>query len=251
MRDELQEHLQAASAVPQYSGGQKGLPRWRQRKYAVRAHAVLLCRLTGLRKVVMEAPAELGGDAFTARAAEELERTVFLKDNEIQTECAHVHSRLMNKQGFNLQEGSYTSGAWVPGLFRIWLYMEGARLIEMEESWRELMRAAPSGELDAPSVFTLDGASVDLGIPSGWDSSQLRRGKAPLRAAWWRVVWAAARQEVRRRYGEGLRIKCTGQAMLGAGTGEVEVDDTTEGRYTTLVPYGSVCVQTTSIFANT
>ena len=85
-------------------------------------------------------------------------------------------------------------------------------MIEMEESWRELMRAEPSGELVAPSVFFLDGAPMDLGIPSGMDSSELRRGKAPLRAAWWRVVWAAARQEVRRGYGEGLRIKCKGHA---------------------------------------
>ena len=110
--------------------------------------------------------------------------------------------------------GSYTSGAWVPGLFRIWLHREGARLIQMERSWRELMRAAPSGELDAPSVFTLDGAPADLGIPSNVDSNHVRRGEAPLRAAWWRVVWAAARQEVRRRYGEGLRIKCKGQVKL-------------------------------------
>ena len=51
-----------------------------QRKnITVRAHAVL----TGLRKVVMDAPAELGGDAFTARAAEELERILFLKEEAV------------------------------------------------------------------------------------------------------------------------------------------------------------------------
>ena len=129
---------------------------------------------------------------------------------------AAAHAECEAVRSVSLEDTSYRRGAWVPGLFRVWLHKEGARLMGAASAWCDLMREAPVDDLDAPRVFSLDGVVTNLvvGGPNS-DSWSLRSGRAPLRGTWWRLTWATACEEVRQRYGELLRIRCKGEAADG------------------------------------
>ncbi len=160
-QEEFRQCLTSAAAVQQISRGTDGIPTWMRRiKITVREHAALLCRIAGLRKAAAaEVAAELGA-AFAANAVTELERIMALAAAEVQLECEAVHWTLQGQQGFDLRlRGSsknYNSGAWVLGLFRVWLRGEGAALMGMRGAWRDLTRVVPTCEVDAPGVFSLD-----------------------------------------------------------------------------------------------
>ena len=88
-------------------------------------------------------------------------------------------------------------------LWRAWLRMEGARQMDAEDTWRNLMGNTSLGVLDAPLAFSLDGAAFELGVSHR--PSNVRAGKAPLSGMWWRLTWIVACTEVRTRY-ERLRV---------------------------------------------
>jgi hypothetical protein len=206
--------LRTATELERTQRGVRGIPvAFRMRRPTVRTHALLLCRVESLRKSValMSLP-ELGGDAFSARATQELERIMALTEPEAAEECNRIRSEMRSSQSFNLPTASLTSSAFVPGLFRFWLHREGARLMGATIAWDELVREGASSVLDAPSIFSLDDAQADLGIPDGQESNKLRRGEVPLRGAWWRFTWNATRSELRQRYGESRMVRLDGAA---------------------------------------
>ena len=208
---ELRGHLATASALPKHRRGVESIPvSMRRTLSTVRHHAVLLCRTAGLRKAIATAaPVEIGGSEFAAHAAEQLERILALRDREAEKECKDIRLELWGKESFNLQKmSSQHSCTWVPALFRVWLRREGARLMGAAATWHEMLRARPAGALDAPLIFSLDGAQWNPGIPSHLNSYKVRRGEASLIGAWWRVVWHTVCHEVSERYGERPRIHC-------------------------------------------
>ena len=145
-------------------------------------------------------------------------RILVLGEADVEKECKRIAPRMQQEQSFALSPSSkgaceswYVSGAWVPGLFRVWLREEGARLMGVEEQWRELVRASKTIHVDAPLEFSLDHTSANLALPrltdaDPSDSSKIRRGEAALYGAWWRLLWAASCEEVRLRYGDNPRI---------------------------------------------
>ena len=67
--------------------------------------------------------------------------------------------------------------------------MEGARQMDAEDTWRNLMGNTSLGVLDAPLAFSLDGAAFELGVLERVSASNVRAGKAPLSGMWWRLTW--------------------------------------------------------------
>ena len=107
-QEELQRHLATAGALPRQSRGAVGLPEWMHVKNAtVRQHAVLLCRVAGLRAAAAMAPKELGAEALTADAGQELARILDLTEVEVRAECARLPARMQAKHGFDVDNGSY------------------------------------------------------------------------------------------------------------------------------------------------
>ena len=66
-----------------------------------RQHAVLLCRVAGLRAAAAKAPAELGAHAWTVGATEEMERLLALTEAEVREERGRTSARMRDKHGFN------------------------------------------------------------------------------------------------------------------------------------------------------
>ena len=201
---ELRGYLEAASALPQARRGLEGIPMCMRRpKTTVRHHAMLLCRTAGLRKAVaISALAEIGATSFTARAAEELERILALRDNEVMQERKDIRRELWRKESFDWDERtSYSSCAWVVALLRVWLHREGAALMVASAKWRDMLCTRPTAALTAPHVISLDGAQWVLGV------QKLHRIPALLHA-WWLLIWQSVCLEVSERYGELLRIRC-------------------------------------------
>ena len=124
----------------------------RRKNLSVRQYAVLRCRVAGLRQAIAtEAPAELGGEEFASRASAEIERILSLDKCAMEKERAALRLGLWCPESSNLpREASYTSGAWVPAFFRIWLRREGARLMGAAEAWDGLMRD-PGEEVRPPT----------------------------------------------------------------------------------------------------
>ena len=86
--EELQRHLAAAGALPRLRRGKEGLPSWlHARNPTVRQHAVLLCRVAGLRAAAAKAPEGLGAHAWTVGATEGIERILALTEAEVRAEC--------------------------------------------------------------------------------------------------------------------------------------------------------------------
>ena len=211
----LCNHVYVAS-VSRSKRCRDGLPAWLQRKNLTQCeHAVLLCRLAGLRKAAtIDAPAEMGGSAFDAAAAQELERLVALSSAEVTAACSGVRRELQAEQSFALLTSGkrpphfYASGAWLPGLWRVWLHEQGARLMGVGARWRDMLRADAACDTDVPRTFSLDDAVADFGIPDHLDAGQVRRGEGPLIGARWRLTWEATLAEVQERYGAALHVVC-------------------------------------------
>ena len=99
--------------------------------------------LSGCEKEVARAAAACMGDsAGTARALEEFERVIGLSNDSFGKERRAIAPALRRRHSFNADACSWRSGAWVPGLFRVWLMQEGARMMGVEAEWRELIDAA-------------------------------------------------------------------------------------------------------------
>ena len=237
---ELKEHLRTAEAMPENSRGAGGVPKTFQKIRAasdrptVREHALLLCRVGGLRKAVAhDADPELersrdalGGSAHAAAAAKELERLMELGPAELEAERAQIARRMGHAGaggfGLDVHPGGVSASMQPVGvvfLFRVWLYMEGARRLGAEDEWRCLLSTASALEVDAPSRFSLDDADFDVvrWLSEGTDSNHVRRGKMPLLGAWWRFAWDAACSEVRRRGGVQRSGALSGRLWLERG----------------------------------
>ena len=90
----------------------------------------------------------------------------------------------------------YTSGAWLPGLWRVWLHEQGVHLMGVGARWRDMLRAGAAGDTDVPRTFSLDDAVADLGIPDHLDAGLVRRDAASEVRTRWRLTWEAAFAEV-------------------------------------------------------
>ncbi len=75
-----------------------------------------------------------------------------------------------------------------------------------EAAWSLLLDGADVPPLHAPTVFNLDGDAADLDFQTGIGTYDLRRGKAPLRGAWWRLTLDSTLGEIQQRYGEARRV---------------------------------------------
>ena len=108
--EEWQQHLATAAAHPNHSRGVLGLPAWMQvRNTTVRQHAVLLCRVAGLRAAAAKAPEELGADAWKVDATKEMERILALTEAEVRLECGCIPARFRPKHGFEVDDRPYRS----------------------------------------------------------------------------------------------------------------------------------------------
>ena len=152
---DLRRHLLTAAGLLQGQRGVDGIPKaLRAKNVTVRQHAVLLCRVDGLRQAVS---ADLPGMPawLVERAKSELERILSLTVAQLSKERGEVQPSLRSKLGFDLLSESPSASAWIPGLWRVWLHAEGARRMGAEEVWRQLMLATPCETLDAPTAFFL------------------------------------------------------------------------------------------------
>ena len=199
----LCNHVYVAS-VSRSKRGRDGLPAWLQRKNLTQCeHAVLLCRL-----------AEMGGSVFDAAAAQELERLLALSSTAVTAACSGVRRELHTEQSFALLTSGerspqfYASGAWLSGLWRVWLHEQDARLMGVGARWRDILRADVDCDADVPRTFSLDDAVVDLSILDHLTAGQVRCGKGSLIGARWRLTWEATLAEVQERYRAALHVVC-------------------------------------------
>ena len=183
-----------------------------------RDHAVLLCRVAGLRKAANEVGV-LGGH-------EEMERLLGLHGVQLREECRAVPAHLRRLGGFALEDALTDDPdariVAVVGLFVKWVFSGGARQLGVEETWGDLLLAqeipAKMGDGKPASTFALDGVTFsatdifqDLveARSSSRNTSELTTSKEPrcrILAAWWHLIWQQSCMEVRRRY--GLERRC-------------------------------------------
>ena len=176
--EEFQNHLATAHSLPLRRRGVLGLPKWIQVHHAtVRQHAVLLCRVAGLRAAAARVQEELGAD-WKVDSVKEMDRILALTEVEVQLECGSIPARLRAQQGFHVDDKThrgnswehqlvdvdYRSGTWVLSLFRVWLYREGARLMKVEDTWCDLIGEKPLEQITAPIV------SRSMTFPRAWAS---------------------------------------------------------------------------------
>ena len=71
-----------------------------------------------------------------------------------------------------------------------------------------------------PLSFSLGGVVANVETTEHMDTNKLREGKAPLAAAWLRVMWGSVSREVRNLLGAGCRVRLS----VTRSDGEVSVD---------------------------
>ena len=121
-----------------------------------RAHAVLLCRVAGLRKAASSVEVEgLGGRA-------EMERLLSLSAIRLREERGAIPAHLRKAGSFALEGACVQDAdarvATVVGLFQAWLFNAGARGLGAAATWQELLRPQRPGDADAKpaAAFPLD-----------------------------------------------------------------------------------------------
>ena len=102
--------LRVADALPKQKRGRDELPQWAHKQNSkLLEHAVLLCRVAGLRQAAIALePVELGGALFASRAALEMERLLTLTRRQAREEQEAVPEHLRRKQGFDLRGSNYS-----------------------------------------------------------------------------------------------------------------------------------------------
>ena len=144
-----------------------------------------------------------------SRAQEALEGILSLSKQQIRQRLESIPLSLRTLLGLHKLPDSCRASEWVPVLWRAWLRMEGARQMDAEDTWRNLMGNTSLGVLDAPLAFSLDGAAFELGVSlARVSASHVRAGREPLSGMWWRLTWIVVCTEVRTRY-ERLRVMLT------------------------------------------
>ena len=108
----FRDFLRVADELPRQKRGRDEVPQWAHKQNAsVREHAVLLCRVAGLRQAaIADTPAELGGASFASCAALEMDRLLTLTRRQAQEEQEAVPEHLRRKQGFDLRGNDYSGG---------------------------------------------------------------------------------------------------------------------------------------------
>ena len=179
-----------------------------------REHAVLLCRVAGLRK------AASGGEVGGLGGREEMERLLALGGHQLQEECRAIPAHLRKAGSFALEGACVKDAnarvAAVVGLFQAWVFNAGARRLGAEAAWQEFLRPQQPQDADGnpASTFPLDdsvfSATELLGALAKGpiDTGKLfgaKQDRSRVLGAWWRLVWRQACAEVRRRFGPERR----------------------------------------------
>ena len=182
-----------------------------------REHAVLLCRVAGLRK------AASGGEVGGLGGREEMERLLALGGHQLQEECRAIPAHLRKAGSFALEGACVKDAnarvAAVVGLFQAWVFNAGARRHGAESAREELLQPQQPQDADGnpASTFPLDnsvfsatellGALAERCSPGVCiDTGKLLQyRKSRVLGAWWRLVWRQACAEVRRRFGPERR----------------------------------------------
>ena len=136
--EEFKEHLTKAAGLHQDMLGRGDLPEAFRRKHynadgarmTAREHAVLLCRVAGLRK------AASGGEVGGLGGREEMERLLALGGHQLQEECRAIPAHLRKAGSFALEGACVKDAnarvAAVVGLFQAWVFNAGARRLGVE-----------------------------------------------------------------------------------------------------------------------
>ena len=144
--EEFKEHLTKAAGLHRDMLGRGDLPAAFQRQHhnadgnrmTAREHAVLLCRVAGLRKAA--SGAEVGG----LGGREEMDRLLALGGHQLQEECRAIPRHLRKAGSFALEGACVKDAkarvAAVVGLFQAWVFNAGARRLGAEAAWQELLR---------------------------------------------------------------------------------------------------------------
>ncbi len=231
---ELKEYLKRAQALHRDRRGSEGIPEaFRRRdmknnRVAARAHAVLLCRVGGLRRAAAgDDVAELGEGLHGTCATKEFDRLLALSCGEVEAEFARLPLRMRADLGpafyFDASAEHVPRAAVILVLFRRWLFAQSAAKVGAEDEWNRLSSAAVAGETDAPLRFALDGEIFDV-LPAEIPGAGARSGTSPsgdpLSRAWWRLAWDAACEEVRRRGCPPSSCQLRGRLRLVEARGE-------------------------------
>ena len=161
---ELKLQLETAAGLDMNSFGKGSLPQAFRRNHNLdgghhmtsRDHAVLLCRVAGLRKAA--SGSEVGG----LGGGEEMERLLSLRGHQLQEACQAVPAHLRKPGSFDLDavciRDAEARQAAVVGLFQVWLFNAGANRLGAEAAWQQLLQLQPPQGVDArpASVFPLD-----------------------------------------------------------------------------------------------
>ena len=163
--EEVKEHLTKAAGLHQNMFGRGDLPAAFRRQHVgnddgtrmtAREHAVLLCRVAGLRK------AASGGEVGGLGGREEMDRLLALDGDRLQAECLSIPAHLRKAGSFALEGACVKDAdariAAVVGLFQAWVFNAGARRLGAEAAWQEFLRPQqPQDADDNPaSTFPLD-----------------------------------------------------------------------------------------------
>jgi len=169
-----------------------------------RQHAILMCRVAGLVRAAKEAGRVLGGDVCAASAGDEMTALLEVTRDSLQGRCEALPTSWRHQCARLASDWAWEGGNYTRGLFELWLRAEGARRMEQAAQWERMSDAAVErrSKSQVPTVITLDGASLHIGIPGHLDSHKVAdRGKAPILGDWWLFSWEAACEEVRLRHG--------------------------------------------------
>ncbi len=239
----LHVFLKQADACAKKDRGRHGLPgalqhRDTSRRATVQEHALLLCRVSGLRRAATQAASCLGGEEYGGRAALELARLLDLDPKALRKESERHHVRFWNAASHQCVDAtgsplSFVSSAgrlqWCCALFEAWVFAEAAQRVGAAAEWRRLVSAKAWEVVVAPPSFHIDGESFDI-RDSGWklapsvcargstDVSKFRKGEGALVASWWGLAWRVACREINVRYGDDARRHWVADRSLPAQT---------------------------------
>ena len=222
---ELKGYLATAANLFRHARGLKGLPNTLQHSrhdgdITIATHALLLCRVHGLRRAIMQADVEeLGEPVWRLKASTELERLLNLDAKHLRSECEALPKNLLEMRSLHLKASCDTpasQSSLVVGLFTLWVFEEAANMLKAQEAWQELLRLAPREDtaVVAPTYFVMDDATFDAAVAQelvaphcsrrSKDTSKLKL-RNPLLRAWWSFAWEAACAEVSHRFGPERR----------------------------------------------
>ena len=229
---EWRKHLKNASQLEQHQRGRQGIPPIMRQgncvgdaHLTILEHAVLECRVAGLKKAWLVMGTEIDGKAATEKhendkkekhgAAAELWKLLSeLTTEDLRTECAALQGGCAtgSKQGSSSTDTKRAGKGGGEELLAKWLEHWAHQAAATRsggaagaERCSELLALSKAGlrELakEVPAHFQLDGVSVDKAALGEEDAHKLRRAHSSIETAWWIWTWEAACREVARRYG--------------------------------------------------